>query len=115
MLELSASEGHRIELEAQPRLGMVGNAAELRRAFSNLAFNAVRYAPKGGDIRMRWFSDENGTHFMVSDTGVRIAEYCGFWCVIALATTELDQGAQLRQFCAPQNREVLGTNETWTA
>jgi len=69
---LSGDQQHRISLEADPHLKLKGSEAELRSAFSNLVFNAVKYTPAGGDIRIRWLSDEKGAHLSVSDTGMGI-------------------------------------------
>lgn len=69
---LSGEQQHRISLEADPHLKLKGSEAELRSAFSNLVFNAVKYTPAGGDIRIRWWSDEKGAHLSVSDTGMGI-------------------------------------------
>jgi two-component system phosphate regulon sensor histidine kinase PhoR len=54
-------------------LNIEGHAEELRSAFSNLIFNAVRYTPAGGEIRVRWYADKKGQHFEVRDTGEGIA------------------------------------------
>ena len=69
---LSGDQQHRISLEADPHLKLKGSEAELRSAFSNLMFNAVKYTPAGGDIRIRWWGDEQGAHLAVSDTGMGI-------------------------------------------
>ena len=69
---LSGEHQHRITLEADPHLKLKGSEAELRSAFSNLVFNAVKYTPAGGDIRIRWWGDEQGAHLSVSDTGMGI-------------------------------------------
>ncbi|MEQ6328316.1 phosphate regulon sensor histidine kinase PhoR [Pseudomonas chengduensis] len=69
---LSGEHQHRITLEADPHLKLKGSEAELRSAFSNLVFNAVKYTPAGGDIRIRWWGDEHGAHLSVSDTGMGI-------------------------------------------
>ena len=69
---LSGEQQHRISLEADPHLKLKGSEAELRSAFSNLVFNAVKYTPAGGDIRIRWWSDEKGAYLSVSDTGMGI-------------------------------------------
>ena len=71
-LVLSGDKRHRFELEADPGLDLTGNPEELRSALSNLVFNAVRYTPEGGEIRLNWRSDEQGACFSVSDTGVGI-------------------------------------------
>lgn len=69
---LSGDEAHRITLDADAELWLDGNSEELRTLFSNLAFNAVRYTPAGGDIEMRWYEDNAGAHFEIQDTGVGI-------------------------------------------
>ena len=53
-------------------LGLKGYAEPLKSVFSNLISNAVRYTPKGGRISVRWFSDAQGAHFEVQDTGIGI-------------------------------------------
>jgi two-component system phosphate regulon sensor histidine kinase PhoR len=69
---LSGEHRHNIRLDADPVLWIQGSDGELRSAFSNLVFNAVKYTPSGGDIDIRWFEDEKGAHLEVSDTGVGI-------------------------------------------
>jgi two-component system phosphate regulon sensor histidine kinase PhoR len=70
---LSGEQAHRITLLADENLVLEGRREELRSAFSNLIFNAVRYTPAQGDITVRWYQDERGLHFEVSDTGEGIA------------------------------------------
>ncbi|MHA6491634.1 phosphate regulon sensor histidine kinase PhoR [Pseudomonas borbori] len=69
---LSAERGHRISLEADPHLKLKGSEAELRSAFSNLVFNAVKYTPNEGHISIRWWADEHGAHLAVEDSGLGI-------------------------------------------
>ncbi|MEL7938829.1 phosphate regulon sensor histidine kinase PhoR [Pseudomonas delhiensis] len=69
---LSGARGHRISLEADPKVKLKGSEAELRSAFSNLVFNAVKYTPEGGEIRIRWWGDEQGAHLAVQDSGIGI-------------------------------------------
>jgi two-component system phosphate regulon sensor histidine kinase PhoR len=71
-LALSAERGHRIRLEADPQLLLRGNETELRSAFSNLVFNAVKYTPDQGEIRIRWGGDEAGAQLSVQDSGIGI-------------------------------------------
>lgn len=66
---LSAERRHRISLEADPHLRLKGSEAELRSAFSNLVFNAVKYTPSEGEIHIRWWGDEQGAHLAVQDNG----------------------------------------------
>lgn len=72
-LVLSGERRHTIHLDADPGLQLRGSGEELRSAFSNLVFNAVRYTPDGGDIHIRWYTNDTGAHFEVRDTGVGIA------------------------------------------
>ncbi len=52
---------------------LYGSPKELHSAFSNLASNAVRYTPAGGQITLRWDSDSNGARLSVIDTGYGVA------------------------------------------
>ena len=70
---LSGEQAHRITLLADENLVLLGRREELRSAFSNLIFNAVRYTPTQGNITVKWYQDEKGLHFAVSDTGEGIA------------------------------------------
>lgn len=72
---LSGGEGHEVMLEAENDLWLRGNDGELRSLFSNIVFNAIRYTPDGGEIRVRWFSDDRGAVFEVADSGVGIAKH----------------------------------------
>ena len=67
-----SGERHRIELEADPQVRLKGSETELRSAFSNLVFNAVKYSPNAGEIRIRWWADEQGAHLSVQDQGLGI-------------------------------------------
>ena len=58
----------RIESDAQ----LLGNEPEIHSAFSNLVDNAAKYTPTEGSIEMRWWVDEDGGHFAVTDTGIGI-------------------------------------------
>jgi len=69
---LSGSRNHRISLEADHQVRLKGSEAELRSAFSNLVFNAVKYSPEESEIRIRWWADEQGGHFSVADSGIGI-------------------------------------------
>ncbi|HAV88094.1 MAG TPA: PAS domain-containing sensor histidine kinase [Pseudomonas sp.] len=71
---LSGERGHRISLEADASLRLKGSESELRSAFSNLVFNAVKYTPDGGDIRIRWWRNEYGAHLSVEDNGIGVEQ-----------------------------------------
>jgi two-component system phosphate regulon sensor histidine kinase PhoR len=51
---------------------LVGDEPEIHSAFSNLVDNAAKYTPAEGSIEMRWWTDEEGGHFSVTDTGMGI-------------------------------------------
>ena len=64
---------HRISLEAEDGLDLLGAEAELVSAFLNLATNAVRYTPAGGEVRLTWRRlPEGGAEFAVEDNGIGI-------------------------------------------
>ncbi|HTP60799.1 MAG TPA: phosphate regulon sensor histidine kinase PhoR [Burkholderiales bacterium] len=63
---------HRISLEMKGDHDLLGAEKELASAFLNLASNAVRYTPAGGEIRLRWQSAEDGGEFSVQDNGIGI-------------------------------------------
>ncbi|TRX73410.1 phosphate regulon sensor histidine kinase PhoR [Pseudomonas mangiferae] len=71
-LALSAQRAHRFTLDVEPGIDLKGSEAELRSAFSNLVFNAVKYTPDQGEIRIRWWGDEQGAHLAVQDSGIGI-------------------------------------------
>ncbi|MFC0168676.1 phosphate regulon sensor histidine kinase PhoR [Pseudoduganella danionis] len=52
---------------------VMGSYEELHSAFGNLASNAVRYTPAGGQIRLVWKASDAGAKFMVEDTGIGIS------------------------------------------
>jgi two-component system phosphate regulon sensor histidine kinase PhoR len=49
-----------------------GDEPEIHSAFSNLVDNAAKYTPAEGSIEMRWWVDDDGAHFSVTDTGIGI-------------------------------------------
>ncbi len=62
----------RITLDAEPGFDLLGTESELASAFGNLASNAVRYTPPGGEVRLVWRGSQKGAEFTVEDTGVGI-------------------------------------------
>lgn len=50
-----------------------GSADELRSAFGNLVFNAVRYTPEGGRIVLSWHAVAGEPTFTVTDNGIGIS------------------------------------------
>src|ERR1700731_4675999 len=60
----------RVRIDSDARL--IGDEPEIHSAFSNLVDNAAKYTPAEGSLEMRWWVDEDGGHFAVSDTGMGI-------------------------------------------
>ncbi|WP_187298867.1 phosphate regulon sensor histidine kinase PhoR [Pseudomonas asplenii] len=69
---LSGPLNQTIIVEADANIRLKGSEGELRSAFSNLVFNAVKYTPAEGNIRVRWWGDEQGAHLSVQDSGIGI-------------------------------------------
>ena len=63
---------HRILLAIDGAHDLLGAEREIASAFTNLATNAVRYTPAGGQIRLRWVSGPEGGEYSVEDTGIGI-------------------------------------------
>jgi two-component system phosphate regulon sensor histidine kinase PhoR len=61
-----------ILMEIESEDGLFGAAQELESAFTNLLVNGIKYTPAEGTVRMRWWSDDEGAHFAVIDTGIGI-------------------------------------------
>ena len=51
---------------------LIGDEPEIHSALSNLVDNAAKYTSPEGSIEMRWWVDEEGAHFSVTDTGMGI-------------------------------------------
>ena len=69
---LSGGRNHRILLEADPQIWLLGNSRELHGAFSNLVTNAVNYTPDEGEIMIRWARVDDELIMSVQDTGTGI-------------------------------------------
>ena len=68
-LLLGQDKGQQVEMQLEPETSLLGQESEVYSAFSNLVFNAVRYTPSGGQIKLRWWTDKEGAHFSVQDNG----------------------------------------------
>ena len=64
---------HRIEVESEEGIDLVGSEKEISSAFGNLVSNAIRYTPERGTVRLRWHRTDDGAAFDVVDTGIGIA------------------------------------------
>jgi len=60
----------RVKVESTQLL--LGHESEIHSAFSNLVDNAAKYTPAQGMLEMRWWTDDAGGHFAVTDTGIGI-------------------------------------------
>ena len=70
---------HQITLAVDEQLYLRGCINELRSAFSNLLFNAVKYTPPGSAITLRWYRNQEGVYFQVQDDGPGIdSKHLGF-------------------------------------
>ncbi len=66
---LSEFMDHKITLDTNQDLYLKANQQEIYSVFSNLIFNAVQYTPEYGRIDIKWYEDNTGAHFSVSDNG----------------------------------------------
>jgi len=73
--DLSARDpkAHAVELRIESPDGLMGDQGLIHSAFWNLVDNAAKYTPPGGTITLRWWTDDDGGHFSVTDTGPGIA------------------------------------------
>ena len=72
---LSSDRKHGLRLKMDPSVRLLGEEGELRSAFSNLIFNAVRHTPAGTRIDIDWQGSAEGASFSVEDRGTGIAAY----------------------------------------
>ncbi len=72
---LSNDRKHSLRLKMDPSVQLLGEAGELRSAFSNLIFNAVRHTPAGTRIDIDWQGSAEGASLSVKDHGPGIAAY----------------------------------------
>jgi two-component system phosphate regulon sensor histidine kinase PhoR len=70
---LALGEGPRtVELEVDPDLRLLGAEREIHSAISNLVFNAMRYTPAEGKVRVTWGMVDGQPTLAVSDSGIGI-------------------------------------------
>ncbi len=62
-----------VRLRVDSDAALIGKESEIHSAFANLVDNASKYTPPEGVIEMHWWTDLEGGHFAVSDTGIGIA------------------------------------------
>jgi len=62
-----------VQLCVQSAARLLGDELQIRSAFANLLDNAAQYTPVGGSVQLRWWTDPDGGHFSVTDSGIGIA------------------------------------------
>lgn len=60
---------HQFSIDIDSELLLLGKNNELRSAFSNLLFNAVKHTPPGSHIQLVWTDTPSGPIFLVEDDG----------------------------------------------
>lgn len=65
---------HKIFFDISPTLYVYGIESELRSAFSNIIFNAIKYTPNKGVIEVKWSLHGEQANFSVRDNGDGIAK-----------------------------------------
>jgi two-component system phosphate regulon sensor histidine kinase PhoR len=70
---LNRERSHKIFFDISPILYVYGIESELRSAFSNMIFNAIKYTPNHGVIEVRWSLEGDQAKFSVRDNGDGIA------------------------------------------
>lgn len=63
---------HKIEIDLEHTVRVIGTETELHSAFSNLIANAINYTEPNGTINVRWKPDIDGAVFSVKDNGLGI-------------------------------------------
>lgn len=64
-----SEQQHQIVLDIDEQLYVRGCINELRSAFSNLVFNAVKYTPHGCTVELHWYHNQDGAYLEVKDNG----------------------------------------------
>lgn len=62
-----------VNLKLNSDAWLLGVESEVHSIVANLMSNAVKHTPKEGEIEVRWWTDAQGAHVSVRDTGVGIA------------------------------------------
>ena len=62
-----------VQVRADSHAMLLGEDIQIHSAFANLVDNAAKYTPVDGSVQIRWWTDEQGGHFSVTDTGIGIA------------------------------------------
>ncbi|MFI4869498.1 MAG: phosphate regulon sensor histidine kinase PhoR [Steroidobacterales bacterium] len=63
-----------VQVRADSHAMLLGEEMQIHSAFANLVDNAAKYTPADGSVQIRWWTDDKGGHFSVTDTGIGIAQ-----------------------------------------
>jgi heavy metal sensor kinase len=63
-----------VELSGLQKAVVWGDRARLKQIIVNLLDNAIRFTPRGGEVSLRTASDDSGSVFEISDTGIGIPQ-----------------------------------------
>jgi nitrogen fixation negative regulator NifL len=74
---------------------ILGRAADLREALTNLIFNAVDAMPRGGTVTLRTRADGDAVCLEVADTGLGMTDEVRQRCLEPFFTTKGDRGTGL--------------------
>ena len=66
---------HKIALDLDHDLTIMGSETELHSALSNLITNAINYTEPKGEIKIKWASSEFGATFSIKDNGLGIPSH----------------------------------------
>src|SRR5450631_495573 len=69
---IGSDRPRQVLLDLESSDGLYGTAHEVESAFTNLLVNALKYTNPEGTVRMRWWTDAEGAHFSVVDSGIGI-------------------------------------------
>jgi two-component system phosphate regulon sensor histidine kinase PhoR len=67
-----AERPRHVSLDLESEDGLYGSTQEIESAFTNLLVNGIKYTLSDGMVRMRWWTDEEGAYFSVTDNGIGI-------------------------------------------
>jgi len=66
--------GVTLDTEVSPALSVPADRDRLRQALANLVDNAIKYTPRGGDVRISAAAETDAVAIRVADTGPGISE-----------------------------------------
>jgi signal transduction histidine kinase len=70
---LAARKNIELKKDLSPVPAVLANAADLRRSFANIIFNAIEAMPQGGVLKISCKADDGDIVITVEDSGVGIA------------------------------------------